>query len=383
MSRLVLLAICLCVVGLTGCLAMPTWAPFYTSEDAIKESYLIVLEDNANSIQVSQAIQSLANRQGLRFAVKRRFSALFNGLHVSMNELVVDIVRSHASVKYIEADGPVYADEATWGLDRIDQRSLPLDDVFDSSGDGAGSHVYILDTGIRVTHEEFEGRATFVYDAMESEPGQGTDCRGHGTHCAGTASGAQYGVAKKSNVYAVRVLGCNGSGSKTTVITGMEWVANNGIRPAVASMSLGGSGSRIQDDAVKALYDSGVSVVVSAGNDDFDACFKSPARAPHAITVGASEDDDERAYFSNYGGCVDIFAPGRYITSSCYESDDDYCDKSGTSMAAPHVAGVVALLLGADPSLTPADVTSIIINTATRDKVIDAKNSPNLLLYTY
>ncbi|XP_072041188.1 aqualysin-1-like [Amphiura filiformis] len=383
MSSKVLLAICLCVVGFAGCLAMPKWAPFYTSDDAIKESYLIVLEDNVNSIQVSQAIQSLANRQGLRFAVKRRFSALFNGLHVSMNERVVDIVRSHAAVKYIEQDGPVYANQATWGLDRVDQRSLPLDGIFESSGDGAGANVYILDTGIRVTHEDFENRATFAYDAMESEPGQGTDCQGHGTHCAGTTSGATYGVAKKSNVYDVRVLGCAGSGSKTTVINGMEWVANNGIRPAVASMSLGGAGSRIQDDAVKALYDSGVTVVVAAGNDDDDACLKSPARAPHAITVGASESDDTRAYFSNYGGCVDIFAPGRYIKSACYLEDDHYCSKSGTSMATPHVAGVVALLLGADPSLTPADVTSIIINTATRDKIIDAKNSPNLLLYTY
>ncbi|XP_033633313.1 aqualysin-1-like [Asterias rubens] len=299
-----------------------------------------------------------------------------------MPSKALNLVRAHSAVKYVEENGMVYASE-TWGLDRVDQRELPLDDSYlPTQGDGSGVSIYIIDTGVRTTHEEFEDRAKFVYDAVEGAVGNGTDCRGHGTHCAGTAAGLVYGVAKKASVYGVRVLGCQGSGSWSSVINGMDWVAKNGDRPAVASMSLGGGGSRSVDDGVGALHRAGVTVVVAAGNNGDDACTKSPARAPEAITVGASEIDDSRAYFSNYGGCVDIFAPGRYITSAWHERDDQYNTISGTSMATPHVAGAAALLLSVDPSLTPAEVTHKLLNSATKDKVTDARDSPNLLLYT-
>ncbi|PIK55735.1 putative cuticle-degrading serine protease isoform X1 [Apostichopus japonicus] len=360
--------------------AMSELAPFYKNRDPIRESYFIMLKSDVDASVVSSSIFSRARDIGSKYQVKKTITKIFNGIIVEMNPELIPFIRALDGVRYVEQDGVVREAE-TWGLDRIDQRYLPLDDEYKPIGDGAGANVYVLDTGIRTTHEEFEGRASFVYDAMEYAIGDGSDCRGHGTHCAGTIAGKVYGVAKKAKVYAVRVLGCQGSGTWAAIINGMEWVAQNGNRPAVASMSLGGGSTRSVNEGLAGLFDAGVLSTVSAGNDNSNSCFKSPAGAPQALTVGASQFDDIRAYFSNVGGCVDIYAPGRSITAAYYRADDDYAILSGTSMAAPHVAGVAAIHLGLNPTLTPAELRDVILNDATRDPIKGTKDSPQLFLH--
>ncbi|XP_033102892.1 extracellular serine proteinase-like [Anneissia japonica] len=362
--------------------SMPSMAPFHRVKEAVPDSYIIVLHANADTLKVSAELKFLVQTADLDFGVDRMYKTVLNGFAVSMPPAAVDMVRRHPSVKYMEQDSVVHVMDETWGLDRIDQRGLPLDHTFLPEGNGAGAHVYVIDTGILSTHEEFEERAHFAYDATNNDRGSGTDCNGHGTHCAGTIAGKRYGVAKKANVYGVRVLGCLGSGTNAGVIEGMDWVAQNAQKPAVASMSLGGGATTTTDDAVDRLTDKGITVVVAAGNSNEDACLSSPARASSAITVGASNIKDARASFSNYGGCVDLFAPGRDITSSWNEDDSSYNTISGTSMACPHVAGVAALHVSRDPSQTPREVTASILSEASRDQIFDPMGSPNLLLYT-
>ena len=274
-----------------------------------------------------------------------------------------------------------------WGLDRIDQRNLPLNLTYNYANSGLNSRVFIIDTGIRITHHEFKGRALYGYDAVDgSLPAD--DCDGHGTHVAGTVGGSTYGVAKGVQLVAVRVLDCEGFGTWSDIIDGINWVTNqkraNPNVPMVANMSLGGGQFTPVDTAVQNSIAAGVTYVVAAGNGyDWNACELSPANVPQAITVGATAATDNKADFSNIGNCLDLFAPGVGVRSAYGSSDTATALLNGTSMASPHVAGVAALYLHANPTASPAQVAAWVSTNATANVVANPGNgSPNRLLYT-
>lgn len=272
-------------------------------------------------------------------------------------------------------------DVQTWGLDRIDQLKLPLNSTYRNSFDGRGVHVYIVDTGINA-HDDFGNRLSRSgFGTIRDGRGTG-DCHGHGTHVAGTAGGIQSGVAPGVTLVPVRVLNCAGSGSLSDIIQGLDWIMAQGIRPAVVNLSLGSGAATVVDEAVARLANAGFTMVVSAGNSSADACSQSPARAPSALTVAASTPGDARSVFSNFGRCVDLFAPGSAIRSASNLDPKAWTFKSGTSMSSPHVAGAAALLLQERPKLTPAQVASQMLYQASVAVITDAKGSPNKLLFT-
>jgi serine protease len=270
---------------------------------------------------------------------------------------------------------------APWGLDRLDQAGLPLNQSYNYSQTAENVNAYIIDTGIFLGHQAFGGRAVSGFDAIDG--GDAIDCNGHGTHVAGTVGSSIYGVAKAVKLTAVRVLDCDGSGTISSVVSGIEWVTANHKKPAVANMSLGGGASQAIDDAIAASVKAGVTYVVAAGNSNVSACNSSPARVASAITVGSTTPTDARSSFSNYGSCVSLFAPGSDILSTWYTSSTATNTISGTSMASPHVAGVAALYLSAHPTATPAQVKAAILAGAISGKVSSAgSGSPNLLVNT-
>jgi subtilisin family serine protease len=297
----------------------------------------------------------------------------------------------HADVAYLAEDQEMGIDavesNATWGLDRIDQRSLPLSTTYAYTGSGAGVTAYIIDTGILYSHNEFGGRAVKGIDEVTAG-GSAQDCNGHGTHVSGTVGGATYGVAKSVTLVAVRVLDCSGSGSTSGVIAGVDWVTANHAANSVANMSLGGGASTALDNAVANSIASGVTYGIAAGNGNKagigqNACNYSPARVASAITVGATDKTDTRARFSNFGTCVDIFGPGVGITSSWYTSNTATNTISGTSMATPHVVGVAALYVGGHPGSSPATVRNALVANGTAGVVKSAgTGSPNVLLFS-
>lgn len=308
------------------------------------------------------------------------------GFAVRMSKAQAKKLSSHPSVKMVEPNRYVYLsatqNNATWGLDRIDQRDRPLDSTYTYNTDASNVHVYIIDTGVRTSHNEFSGRMGNGIDTVDND-NDPNDCNGHGTHVAGTVAGTVYGVAKGATVHGVRVLSCSGSGTNAGVIDGVEWVTNNHISPAVANMSLGGGASSALDNAVNASINAGVTYAVAAGNDNRNACNYSPARVANAITVGSTTSSDGRSSFSNYGNCVNVFAPGSSITAAWYTSNSATNTISGTSMASPHVAGVAALYLADNPSASPAQVKNAIESTASTGKISNVgSGSPNRLLYS-
>lgn len=379
-------------LGLAAACAEPTTTPaaptpdtdspsyFAGASDALPGRFIITLRDGASPAAV-------ARDHGV--APDFVYTTVLNGFAGAMSDAARDGLLRDARVSRVEQDGIARASTtqsgATWGLDRIDQRALPLSTTYSYTNTGSGVRAYIIDTGIRFSHTEFGGRATSGYDAVDG--GSADDCNGHGTHVAGTVGGTKYGVAKNVSLVAVRVLDCGGSGSWSGVIAGMDWVAANHIKPAVANMSLGGGASASVDDAARRMIAAGVATGIAAGNGNMagiaqDACKYSPARVAEAMTIGATTSSDAKSSYSNYGACVDWFAPGSSITSAWYQSDTQTNTISGTSMATPHVVGVAALYLQGNPGASPQTVRDALYAQTTKGVVTNSKTANNHLLFT-
>jgi subtilisin family serine protease len=364
-----------------------------------KDSYIVVLKQGG----IAPAAAAKEARKG-GASVKHVYKNTIKGYAAKLSEADVEALRADPDVKYVVRDGIVHATKAdarrvpngqgkkkqpsytfpSWGIDRIDERDLPLSSSYTTTAsNGSGVTAYVVDTGIRITHQQFGGRASYGRDTVDNDD-VASDCNGHGTHVAGTIGGSTYGVARQVRLIAVRVLNCAGSGTWSGVIAGIDWAAgHHGTGPAVMNLSLGGGANTAVDDAIQRAVADGITVAVAAGNSAANACNYSPARAPNALTVGATTSTDARASYSNFGTCLDLFAPGSSITSAWSTGDSATNTISGTSMASPHVAGVAALYLEDHAGANPATVRSALVGIATTGHVTSAgTGSPNLLLFT-
>ncbi|MFK3979561.1 S8 family peptidase [Micromonospora sp. NPDC050397] len=351
---------------------------FAGSPTAVAGSYIVVLKDTAvgaraGTAQATLAVPTKAGELSKQYgaSVTHVYGAALNGFAANLSASAAKRLAAHPDVAYVEQDQAVsinatQTNPPSWGLDRIDQRNLPLNQSYTYPNTASNVRAYIIDTGIRFSHNDFGGRATSGYDAVDG--GSADDCNGHGTHVAGTVGGNAYGVAKAVRLVGVRVLNCAGSGTNAGVIAGVNWVTQNAVKPAVANMSLGGGANSSLDSAVNNSISSGVTYAVAAGNSTANACNYSPARVAAAITVGASTSTDARASYSNTGTCLDIWAPGSAITSAWYTSNTASNSISGTSMASPHVAGAAALVLSVNTGWTPTQVRNYLVTNATTGK---------------
>ncbi|MFE1147951.1 S8 family serine peptidase [Streptomyces albidoflavus] len=351
------------------------------AKGAVSGSYIVMLDEKVSKAEK----KGLAKEYGGTF--KRNYGSAVNGFSTAgmsledAKRLAADpAVEKVVQNKKFTIDA-TQTNPPSWGLDRIDQTETAGDGEYtypDAAGEGVTA--YVIDTGVRVTHEDFEGRATSGYDAVDGDD-DADDGNGHGTHVAGTIAGAAHGVAKKANIVAVRVLDDNGSGTTEQVVAGIDWVTENHSGPSVANMSLGGGADEALDTAVRNSIAAGVTYGVAAGNESSDASSSSPARVEEAITVASSDEDDAQSSFSNYGDIVDIYAPGSEITSAWNTGDDATNTISGTSMATPHVVGAAAVYLGGNPEATPEEVATALTDGATPDAITNpSAGTPNLLL---
>jgi len=379
-----------------GCPAFA--AELVTAERPIPGRYIVVLKNqvarlSVESVRGTSDIATVARSLSTKHRAKllRSYQNALRGFVVEADSNALAQLLNDPSVAFVEEDGigSIYATQnnATWGIDRTDQRSLPLSSTYTYDTDAATVHAYVLDTGVRADHSEFSGRMGNGFSARPGDSSTG-DCHGHGTHVAGTIAGTTWGVAKKAVVHPVRTFDCNGNGQTSEAIAAIDWVTANHIKPAVANMSFGFPGSAAVDNAVNNMINAGVVAVAAAGNSNDDACSGSPRRVPRALTVGASDRNDARSVWSSsqasgWGSCVDLFAPGTDIVSAGIASATASVPNSGTSMATPHVAGVAALYLATHPAATPDEVHAAIVDNATAGKITgNLRGTPNLLLHS-
>lgn len=423
-------------IGLASLLFTFVASPAAFAQNA--QEYVVVLKSpqviqealGLPQTNLATVLQATLGQLGIsQSEITRRYGNVLFGFSAQMSEATAKRLQAHGLVDVVEKAVPFkisgVQSNAPWNLDRIDQAALPLNSTYSYQQDGAGVHLYILDSGLRATHSEFTGRVGNGFDAMAASGGAGplgggllggglpvglgfggiqigmspnnsqqtkadpatldpatnpSDCNGHGTHVAASAAGNRFGVAKGAIVHAVKVVNCNGVGSSTTVLAGLDWVIANGVKPAVVNMSLGGSASDVIDRAVRNAYQSGVLVVAASGNETRNACNSSPGREPLAINVSASDRNDRLASYSNFGSCVDLIAPGDAIVSASNQSDTGTANKSGTSMASPHVAGAAAKLLAAGVAFNQVEAT--LIEQSAKGRISNPNGTPNRLLFS-